>query len=693
MQNYRIWSAGGSVAIIGAVLAACAPFGPTPESASSDVGGATGVVPIVSGGGGDSGAVTIMPGGGGDAGAGLAPGQPVVTGTAGTSGSSCMNNVAGTAGSTRPTPSQISGPLFPAVVTTAARSVPPISGGTLLITVDGTKAIASDPDRDQVYIVDLANKSIRTVVLLAGDEPGRIAEDGVGRIHVALRRGGAVVTIDPQTATVSARRPACSAPRGLAYQAAGDLVQVACAGGELVSLPAAGGRPERALVLDRDLRDVVVGPNGGLLVSTFRKAEVLVVGAEGKVSSRLQPGSGMVMSALTLTPQNRTPSVAWRMLSLDDTTGSVVMLHQTGDTDAIDIDPVVGAGAYGGGPLGSNAPGCNESVVQPGVSVLTPDQCPPPVAMGIQNGSLTVDLALSPDHSTIALALTGNGESPWMPSLVTAPLSSFEGGETPSSNPCGVSASTAAKPVGQVIAVSYSPSGVLYAQTREPETLWAGDGSAPISLASDMRADTGHLIFHANAGSGVACASCHPEGGDDGRVWNFACTGARRTQSIRGDIGPTAPFHWDGSEPDFSHLTDDVFTGRMAGPTLDAEEKNALANWVNSIPALPRTAGLNGAAVARGAVLFNDPTIACASCHGGSLLTNNMTIDVGTGQAFQVPSLRGVSWRAPFMHDGCAATLTDRFGDPACTGGDKHGVTSMLTPSQITDLTTYLESL
>ena len=69
-----------------------------------------------------------------------------------------------------------------------------------------------------------------------------------------------------------------------------------------------------------------------------------------------------------------------------------------------------------------------------------------------------------------------------------------------------------------------------------------------------------------------------------------------------------------------------------------------------------------------------------------------MTVDVGTGGPFQVPSLRGVAWRAPFMHTGCAATLADRFAG-ACGGGDKHGVTSTLTASQIGDLTAYLETL
>ena len=100
-------------------------------------------------------------------------------------------------------------------------------------------------------------------VLQPGDEPGRVVEDGAGRVDVVLRRGGAVATIDPKSATVAARRAVCSAPRGIAYQAATDQLteqlQVACAGGELVALPAAGGAATRTVMLDRDLRDVVVG--------------------------------------------------------------------------------------------------------------------------------------------------------------------------------------------------------------------------------------------------------------------------------------------------------------------------------------------------------------------------------------------------------------------------------------------------
>jgi hypothetical protein len=241
--------------------------------------------------------------------------------------------------------------------------------------------------------------------------------------------------------------------------------------------------------------------------------------------------------------------------------------------------------------------------------------------------------------------------------------------------------------------VSYSGSGVLFAQTREPATIWRSDTKTTIPLALNSREDTGHFLFHANSGGGIACASCHPEGGEDGRTWNFVCAGPRRTQSVRGGIGATAPFHWDGSELDFGRLVDDVFSGRMAGPVLSVEQKSAIESWGETIAPLPAMAGLNAAELERGKALFEDARIGCSSCHTGPLLTNNTTMDVGTGRAFQVPSLRGVAWRAPFMHDGCAATLAQRFGTAPCGGGDQHGVTSTLGSGELDDLLAYLQAL
>jgi len=567
-------------------------------------------------------------------------------------------------------------PTIPTTVTRAQRPVPPLSGGTLLALANGIVAVVSDPERDQVYVVDLGTQAVRaTITLQAGDEPGRLVEDDAGLVHVALRGGGAEVTIDPTAGTLGARRPVCSAPRGIAFDAATGLVHVACAGGELVSLPKAGGAATRTLSLRRDLRDVVVGASGTLLVSTFRAATVLVVAKDGTVSNQLQPLRAT--QAFTMPSRNISPSVAWRMVPYTGSSGGVVMLHQMGVDDPIDAT----AGAYGG------VKGC-ASIVEAAVSVVTPDATTssPPVSMEMV--SLAIDVAVSPDGTKIAVAVPGNSQTMGLPTVVETALGiMMMGGNCVSVGP----PPNATPPAGQVVAVSYLRSGVLLAQTREPAQLWRSDTSAAIPLATDSRADTGHLVFHVNAGGGLACASCHPEGGEDGRVWDFNCLGKRRTQSIRGGISATAPFHWDGAEKDFSHLMDDVFSGRMSGPPLADAQKQSLEDWVDTIKLLPQTEGLDAAAVGRGQALFNDASVGCATCHAGALLTNNTTVDVGTNGMFQVPSLRGVSWRAPFMHDGCAPTLTDRFG--TCGGGDKHGATSQLTTAQLGDLVTYLQSL
>lgn len=72
-------------------------------------------------------------------------------------------------------------------------------------------------------------------------------------------------------------------------------------------------------------------------------------------------------------------------------------------------------------------------------------------------------------------------------------------------------------------------------------------------------------------------------------------------------------------------------------------------------------------------------------------MTNNATVNVGTGAAFQVPSLLGLGRRAPYMHDGCATTVRDCLG--ACGGGERHGHTAQLTRSELHDLVAWLESL
>ncbi|MEO6600360.1 MAG: hypothetical protein ABIQ16_10840, partial [Polyangiaceae bacterium] len=455
--------------------------------------------------GGSSGATSDAAPLGGSSGQGLAAsgsaGAPSSEPAADSDG--CLNGVKISSGSSVETGG--TAPDVSNAVTHATAPLPPLSGGTLLALADGVTVAISDPERDRLYLVDVGTGVLRSVAFNAGDEPGRLIEGAAGSVHVVLRRGGAIASIDTELGAMVARRAVCSAPRGLAYQKATDQLHVVCAGGEVLSLPAGGGSATRSLRLELDLRDVVVTNDGLLLVSTFRKADVLVLAADGTLTSRLQPGSGMVPSLGGMA--HRTPAVAWRMLSLDPARGSVLLLHQTGVTDVVDT-----------GPGGYVPDGCG-AIVQAGLSLLTPGEPSPAVASGLGKLPLAIDLALSPDRQKVAFAVAGNGVAQGA-TVVELPLGAAMPGP---SLPCVVAAESAIRspPPGQVVAVSYAPSGVLFVQTREPAALWRSDTGVATSLASDSRSDTGHFVFHANTGGGIACASCHPEGGEDGRVWNF----------------------------------------------------------------------------------------------------------------------------------------------------------------------------
>ena len=73
----------------------------------------------------------------------------------------------------------------------------PLSGGTLLVLRDGKTAIVSDPDRDRVIVVDLTTQSpVVEFQVEVGAQPGRATEDRNGRVHVALRAGGGLLSFE-----------------------------------------------------------------------------------------------------------------------------------------------------------------------------------------------------------------------------------------------------------------------------------------------------------------------------------------------------------------------------------------------------------------------------------------------------------------------------------------------------------------
>jgi cytochrome c peroxidase len=203
--------------------------------------------------------------------------------------------------------------------------------------------------------------------------------------------------------------------------------------------------------------------------------------------------------------------------------------------------------------------------------------------------------------------------------------------------------------------------------------------------------DSGRSVFHKQTSLGIACASCHPEAREDGLTWDFAEFGKRRTQNLSGNILERAPYHWTGDMSSLPVLMDDVFAVRMAGGVLTERQKRSLGPWLDKLQPPAASAIADLSAIDRGKEIFSSAETGCVSCHNGDLLSNKTLVDVGTGGKFKVPSLVGVGARAPFMHDGCAKTMMDRF--TVCGNSPLHGATQQLSQAELGDLVAYLESL
>ena len=196
----------------------------------------------------------------------------------------------------------------------------------------------------------------------------------------------------------------------------------------------------------------------------------------------------------------------------------------------------------------------------------------------------------------------------------------------------------------------------------------------------------------------ISCASCHNDGDQDGRVWDFTSfgEGLRNNISLRGHATHGPP-HWTGNFDEIQDfegqirnfagglglMSDAAFhTGTRDQPLGDPKagvsaDLDALAAYVKSLATAGTSPnrGSNGTLTAdavAGQQIFRAQN--CASCHEGTRFTNsalNVFANIGTIKpssgrrlngtipGLDVPTLRGLWSTAPYLHDGSAATLAD----------------------------------
>jgi DNA-binding beta-propeller fold protein YncE len=189
----------------------------------------------------------------------------------------------------------------------------------------------------------------------------------------------------------------------------------------------------------------------------------------------------------------------------------------------------------------------------------------------------------------------------------------------------------------------------------------------------------GRKIFHESgekrrvSSDGRACASCHPDGRDDGMTW-VTPEGPRQTPILMARIDGTAPFGWNGRKKDArGHLARTL--SRLRGTGLDEQERDALLAYVGAMTP-PKPLVRQAELVARGRELYADDAVGCASCHPGATSTDGLQHELAVHnpsdrvRTFDTPSLRFVAQSGPYFHDGRYATLGDLLMDPDSGMGD-----------------------
>ncbi len=556
---------------------------------------------------------------------------------------------------------------------------PPVTGGHLAVLPGGDVA-AADPIARRLYLVSPTTRTVLERFDLGG-EPGRVVADELGGVHVVLRDAAAIASLEPDTRVITTRS-VCASPRGLGWSAERESLYVACFDGRVQRLPRVGGEAETIATLAAgDLRDAVPQPEG-LWITVFRAARAVLLSYEGEVLREVS------IPALSTHREDRIASIAWR--AVPSPGGGLVIAHQrhtnrTVSTVAPPEDPFggPGGGAYGGFDPVTGA--CHPPLVTSAVTRIGADGSI--LALEGVAGPLPVDLAIAPtssprtpDEATVSVISAGLvdgglGETPFDESELV------DDGFDPR---CGRFFGGTGQNREQLISVVYAGSQQIV-QTLFPSSLIVGGYRVPLDPPARYDGgDVGHALFHVGTSSGLACASCHPEGGEDGVRWSFFEVGSRRTQELRGGLLGTAPFHWSGDRPEMTDIMDDVFRARMGGGSPTDEQMRAVGQWLDAVP-LPHLEPASALA-AEGAAVF--ASAGCADCHAGAMGTNNEMADFGRG-AFQVPPLAGVSFRGPWMHDGCARTLESTV--LASCAGEEHSVE--LPAREVEALVAYLRTL
>jgi YVTN family beta-propeller protein len=503
---------------------------------------------------------------------------------------------------------------------------------TIAISPDGAMLYVANPDSGSVTAVEAGAGVVRWEVPV-GPRPGTLSLDPEGEfLYVTVAGVDLVVVLDARTGVTVAETTIRWHPAGVVVSPDGSRLFVSADGAGVVeSFSTRDLRSLGWVVVQPDPYGLAVSSDGGTLyVTHLRSGELTVVDV----------ATGSVRDVIPTGPQNNVS----RQVILAEDTGRAYL-------------PLTRSRVDNGRPTFEN------TVMPRVVSVdLEARRVVHRELLGLDTLDRPVSLpsaaAISPDGRLLYVVNAGSDDV----SVIDLEVGMGIGNMRVGSNPRGIVLSPDGLRAWVHNALSDDLSILDLTSLEEVGRIRVTTNPLPDDVLA------GKVLFHTSARPEMArdrwisCASCHLDGGQDGRVWSLA-DGPRNTTSIRGLVS-TAPFHWSGDRMDLFDFQRTITEVQFGTGLSDAENEHlAVFLAFEEVPASPYRAD---AASERGSRTFDSN--GCATCHAGAAFVDGMAHDVGTagtgeskGPNFDTPSLLGLYDSAPYLHDGTAPDLVAVF--------------------------------
>ena len=533
---------------------------------------------------------------------------------------------------------------------------------TIVLSPDGAILYVANPDSGSVSAVDVGAGVLRWEAPV-GQGPTTLSLDPAGeRVYVAVTGSGSVVALDAGSGARLTEVATDWRPTGVVVSPDGRRLFVASSGDGLVT---SYGLPDLAfhgaVEVGPDPHGLAVTADGATLyVTHLRSGDLTVIDV-----------AGGTVEAVVGTGQENNAS-------------RQVVLHPDGDRAYL---PLSRSRVESGRPT-------FENTVMPRVVAVDLEVRRPVFRelLGLDTIDRPVGLpsaaAFSPDGRLLYVVNSASDDL----SVVDLEAGIGVGHLDVGSNPRGIVVSVDGSTAWVHNALSDDVSVVDLAGLEETARITVTDNPLPDDVLA------GKVLFHSSArpemarDGWISCASCHLDGGHDGRTWVLA-DGPRNTTPIRG-LGSTFPFHWSGDRVDVFDFQTTIREVQF-GTGISEEENALLAAFLihGEVPSSPYPVD---EAATRGEQVFGES--GCATCHAGGAFTDGRTHDVGTGGApgelrgpeFDTPTLLGLYDTAPYLHDGSALTLAAVF----TVGEGSHAIAEgVIDEGAIDDLVAYLRTL